>query len=69
MEIGTVFEWKKLLLFRWELMGIFLRVALVGWYMPAYCENCEEQVIPEIDDEFPFDSYCPECAMTIESGD
>jgi hypothetical protein len=37
--------------------------------MVIYCESCGEDVVPKIDDEFPFDSYCPECAMTLEEGD
>lgn len=49
-------------------VGRFLMVGCFVCCM-AYCESCEEDVVPERDDEYPFDLYCPNCAWTIESGD
>lgn len=52
-----------------ELAIYFIVVQLFRVVMVMYCESCEEDVPPKIDDEWPFDSYCPQCGLTLVEGD
>lgn len=45
-----------------ELSGLCISMTTV------YCDNCEKDVVPNIDDEWPFDSICPDCGVLLEEG-